>query len=94
MKAARFSIVEIRIGDDDDLVARHRKSCSRAVQADDTGTGSRFDDVGRKTRAGVDIDDRGSRKVRRYDVRTRTGLGPTTLKRVQRCRRWLSLDLL
>src|SRR5260370_27318133 len=57
LKAARFSVVEIRVGDDDDLVARHRKSRSRAVQADDAGTRRRFDDVGRKTRAGVDIVD-------------------------------------
>jgi len=57
LKAARFSIAEIRVGNDDDLVARHRQSRSRAVQTDDTGTGRRLDDVGRKTRAGVDIVD-------------------------------------
>ena len=57
LKAARFSIIEIRVSNDDDLVARHRESRSRAVQPDDTGAGRRFDDVGRKTRAGVDIVD-------------------------------------
>jgi hypothetical protein len=57
LEAARFSIVEIRVGDDDDLVARYRESCRRAIQTDYTGTGRRFDDVGRKTRPGVDIVD-------------------------------------
>lgn len=31
LKAARFSIVEIRVGNNDDLVARHGESGSRAV---------------------------------------------------------------
>jgi hypothetical protein len=57
LKDGRFNVVEIRVGNDNDLVTHHRETCGSAVETDNTGARRSFYHVSREARASVDIVD-------------------------------------
>ncbi len=55
LKGGRFNVVEIRVGNDNDLVTHHREACGSAVETDNTGASRGFYHVSREARASFNI---------------------------------------